>query len=281
MYNRKDKFGIRKYYSDFVSYVDQKDFLDYCVKEGKKADIIHVHSLPEIVIKLRKKFGTKKIFLHYHGTDLRKSENLYHFNKKKGFSSNLKKNISSLRFKLKLLRLGHRNYFNLTAQELSKKIHMTAQESATKILVSTPDLLYHLKNAVYLPNPIDLEHFSSKTNFTPKRDYALIINNEATDTIKSLEFCKNNDIKFNIHVHDRINEPLMYHNMPDFLRRFSIYIDIRFVDDILLKSMSMTGLESLACGIKVLDYNLKILEKFPENHVPKKVIETLLSIYSN
>ena len=42
------------------------------IEEARKADIIHIHSLPEMVINIRKIYGGSKIIiLHYHGTDIR------------------------------------------------------------------------------------------------------------------------------------------------------------------------------------------------------------------
>ena len=50
--------------------------LDYCLSEAKNADIIHIHSDEELVFKIRKAFGnSKKIILHYHGTDIRGLKN--------------------------------------------------------------------------------------------------------------------------------------------------------------------------------------------------------------
>ena len=265
---KNDRFGIRKYYSSLVTFVDRHDFFDHCLNEGRKADIIHVHSYEEVLINLRKKLGhSKKIFLHYHGTDIRKSQYLNKSNVNTGLYS-IKQFVLGLRTKMRLARFG---YFN--------NLHFIAQKLATKTLVSTPDLLPLVKNGIYLPNPIDLEHFSTEPCNKPILDEALIINNEATNVEKSLEFCKRNNINFKISVHNRINQPIMYVGMPNFLKQFKIYIDIKFVGNNLIPAMSMTGLESLACGLKVLDHDLKIQEKFPKIHDPNKVVKNLLDIY--
>ena len=39
-------------------------------------------------------------------------------------------------------------------------VRTESQKLADEILVSTPDLLSLLPNAKYLPNPVDLDHFS-------------------------------------------------------------------------------------------------------------------------
>lgn len=71
-FNKIDKYGILKFYKAYVEMVERSNFIDYCISEAKKADIIHIHSLEELVIKMRKRFGnSKKIILHYHGTDIK------------------------------------------------------------------------------------------------------------------------------------------------------------------------------------------------------------------
>ncbi|MGZ8887355.1 MAG: hypothetical protein ACXW1A_03745, partial [Nitrososphaeraceae archaeon] len=70
--NKIDKYGILKFYKDYVDLVDRSNFVEYCLSEAKNADIIHIHSVEQLVIKIRKAFGnSKKIILHYHGTDIR------------------------------------------------------------------------------------------------------------------------------------------------------------------------------------------------------------------
>ena len=71
-----DKFGIFKFYKDYVNIIEPVNFVDYCISEAKDADIIHIHSMEELVIRMRKKFGnSKKIILHYHGTHIRGLKN--------------------------------------------------------------------------------------------------------------------------------------------------------------------------------------------------------------
>ena len=58
-----DKFGIFKFYKDYVNIVEPKHFIDYCISEVKEADIVHIHSMEELVVRIRKTFGnSKKLF---------------------------------------------------------------------------------------------------------------------------------------------------------------------------------------------------------------------------
>ena len=61
-----------KFNKDYVNLVDPINFVDYCISEAKNADIIHIHSSEALVFRIRKAWGkSKKIILHYHGTDIR------------------------------------------------------------------------------------------------------------------------------------------------------------------------------------------------------------------
>ena len=43
-YNKIDKFGILKFYKDYVDIVDRDNFVKYCISEAKDAEVIHIHS---------------------------------------------------------------------------------------------------------------------------------------------------------------------------------------------------------------------------------------------
>ena len=52
-----------------------------------------------------------------------------------------------------------------------------------------------------------------------------------------------------------------------------------FIDKHSLGSMSKTGLEALACGLKVVRWDGKVLNKLPKEHEPKNVLQRLAKIY--
>ena len=71
-----DKYGIYKYYHDYVDLIRQDEFIEKSLEESKYYDVIHVHSKFGMVFSLRKRYGSsKKIILHYHGTDIRRLDN--------------------------------------------------------------------------------------------------------------------------------------------------------------------------------------------------------------
>ena len=271
--NKIDKFGILKYYKDYVDIVERVNFVNYCISEAKDADVIHIHSKEEIVVKMRKTFGnSKKIILHYHGTDIR--------NKVTTTDSALQniKIKSKLfaakgRYRLKLIQMGY--YKSL------QKLRLESQTIADEILVSTSDLLSLLPNAKYLPNPVDVKHFSvDEVGKNRSSNNALTIKTETGNIEQTLQYCKENNIDLKIDVFDRTKTPLLHEQIPNLLKKYDIYVDIKMVNNQLLESLSKTGLESLACGLKVLNFKLEYLDKLPEMHNPVNVVTQLENIYN-
>ena len=109
---------------------------------------------------------------------------------------------------------------------------------------------------------------------------ALTIHTETGDIQKTLEYCKTNNINLKINVYDRTKTPLLYAEIPNFLKKYDIYVDIKIVNDKIIESLSKTGLESLSCGLKVLNYKLEYIDKLPEMHNPVNVVNQLENIYN-
>ena len=49
----KDKYGIDEFYKEYGLFVAPKELVNRSIEEAKSADIIHIHSLPEMVINIR------------------------------------------------------------------------------------------------------------------------------------------------------------------------------------------------------------------------------------
>jgi len=257
--NVVDKYGIYDFYKDYLINVTYEEFTQTCLKEGQNVDVIHVHGYINILFELRKKFQRqKKIILHYHGTDIRglKKQELPH-----------RSVISDTAIKLKML---YRKKFG----------HARAQKLADAVCVSTPDLLPLVRKGIHIPIPIDTEHFSPKSTSDGELNEAFTINSEVTNIQRALELCQNNQIKLEIEVIDRTKNPIVYANIPDFIRRYRTYVDIRYVNDIVLENLSSTALQSLACGLSVLDYKLEFRRGLPKEHDAVNVASQLSNIYS-
>jgi hypothetical protein len=255
-----DKYGIYDFYKDYLINVTYGKFTETCIEEGETADVIHVHGYIDILFALRKEFHRqKKIILHYHGTDIRglKKQQLPH-----------RSLLSDTMIKLKMF---YRNKIG----------HVRAQKLADAVCVSTPDLLPLVRSSIHIPIPIDTEHFSPKNDSKGELKDAFTINSEVTNIQRALDLCKKNQINLNIEVIDRTKNPILYADIPDFIRGYMTYVDIRYVNDIVLENLSSTARQSLACGLSVLDYKLQFRRGLPSEHDAVNVASQLSKIYSD
>ena len=266
MVREYDKFGIGKFYRKYITSSTLQEFVQKSIDEARSSDILHVHSRSDLVQELRKVFGnSKKIILHYHGTDIRgiKNQKLPHRSK-----------LSDIAVR------GIFTYRRLRDVALFKKrIHSKAQGLADAIVVSTPDLMSIVPKAIHIPNPIDIEHFAP--NGGAKINKALTIDTEAIDLKLTLDHCRKNGVNLDIDVYNRIQNPIMYSDMPSFLKKYESYLDVRYVDGTLLQNLSKTALEALACGLNVIDYRLNRLHGLPSENNPVSVLKKLDFIYSS
>ena len=273
--NTIDKYGILKFYKDYVDIIDRANFVEYCLAEAQSADIIHIHSVEQLVIKIRKVFGnSKRIILHYHGTDIRglKNNNIPHSSTIQNTKTRTKSYAAKVKNRLRLIQMGY-----------YRSLRTESQKLANEILVSTPDLLLLLPYAKYLPNPVDVDHFSKDDTIHNKKNNnnnALTIKTTSGDIQKTLLYCKENNINLKIDVLDRTTTPILYEEIPNFLKKYNIYIDIRIVNDKILENFSKTALESLSCGLKVLNYKLEYIDRLPSIHNPVNVTKELENIYN-
>lgn len=262
-----DKYGIYQFYKDYVINVRKDEFVDRCIDESRGADIIHIHGPINILFALRRKFGkSKTIILHYLGTDIRglnPSEKPATYARPSIFSI-----ILDVVFK------------KMQGLPLPKDyIHILAQKLADVVLVATPDLIQYVDKGVYLPIPVDTEHFVPDP-VPDQKKCALTFNTEVTNISRAIEYCNNNNIHLDIEVYDRTRNPIMYAEMPGFLKKYQIYIDIRYIKQTILRNLSSTALQSLASGLRVLNYQLKYLDSFPVEHDPITLTRHLLSLYA-
>jgi hypothetical protein len=195
----------------------------------------------KLVPLIRKKSKNKFIILHFHGSELR----------------------------------------NAVFEPLLKKIIFEAENNSNLIIVSTPDLLeYSYERAIYLNNPIDREHFKPLiSKQSVKSFFTIKTNNINLNLLKN--YLQINGFDFNLRIYDRSANPIFYSEMPNFLNKFDVYVDIRFIDNTLLENLSKTALEALACNLKVLRHDLKIVDNFPQEHDAYSVTKKLMSIINS
>jgi hypothetical protein len=260
-----DPLGFFQFYNEPLLSVDTKEFLKFSINEGKNYDVIHVHSIFQIVPELRQEYGyNKKIILHYHGSDIRGATR----RRSKDTSGLTSHSLTSMYRKVLDKTLQWRPYYE------------KSQRLANAVIVSTPDLLRLVTNGNYIPNAIDTEHFREQSFPNNHQIEALTIDSGVTNVQLALTYCKKHNLNLNIDIHDRTKNPIMFNDMPEFLRRYKIYVDIKFVDGEILQASSKTALEALACGLKVLDYRLQYQEGLPKEYDPLSVVSKILDLYN-
>lgn len=148
------------------------------------------------------------------------------------------------------------------------------QSFANKVIVSTPDLLEFEPNAIYLPNPIDTELFTNKSNW----DANLYISSRYLIDEKVKEIAASFGVNQYFTI-DREKQITKYKDMPSLLNGYSLYIDIKPSTWMPVKdALSTTGLQALACGLQVLTPS-GFKYGFPKEHSLKRVIQKLEEIY--
>lgn len=91
-------------------------------------------------------------------------------------------------------------------------------------------------------------------------------------------YLKSNNLEFILEIHDRKANPIFYNDMSYLLNKFDTYVGIRFINNHLLENLSRTALECFACNLKVLTYDLKIINNFLQIHDGYGITAKLMSI---
>ena len=138
----------------------------------------------------------------------------------------------------------------------------------------------HLKNIItikevrkeYHPNTVDTDHFYP---LHKKRKGSLTIISNNLNKEKTLEGLKEfSDLK----IIDKQEKKIPYEEMPNLLNQYETYVDYKVTDfGMLLKALSRTALEALACGCKVY-HDGKIISELPLEHKPEIVIKKLYTL---
>lgn len=126
------------------------------------------------------------------------------------------------------------------------------------------------EQAIYLPNPVDIDLFHPISGVKKKQNTALAFL-YYLDEKKAKEYADKYGLALEF-----LERNIPYRKLPEVLNRYSHYIDRTEIP-----SLSKTGLEALACGLKVIRWDGKMIEKLPEEHYPDVVVRKLFSIYQS
>jgi len=215
-----DKYGLMTYGEAWNCGV--KVFALKVLLLARKFDIIHVHDFDKIVPWL-KRFYSKPVVLHYHGTRIRRR-----WKERKRFWS-----------------------------------------KADVVFVSTQDLLEDApKSVIYVPNPVDTDLFYPKTNCNRKPKSALALRYHL-DEKRAINYAQKYGLQLTF-----LERNIPHKKMPKVFSRYEYYIDRTEIP-----SLSKTALEALACGLKVIRWDGRMVAGLPKQHTPKDVCEKIYRIY--
>jgi len=146
---------------------------------------------------------------------------------------------------------------------------------ATRVIVATHDLLQGAPGSVvYIPNPIDRDHFKPLPSLEGNR--AFTFSHDADDLARGI--AKRYGVPLDI-----IPRGRPYQDLPAVMADYRYYVDVKRANgEILPRSgydfLSKTALECLSRGLTVLRDNQTISD-FPEEHDSKKVAESWDRLY--
>ena len=134
------------------------------------------------------------------------------------------------------------------------------------ILYSTPDLIEWVPNGIYLPLPIDTEHFKETCHI------------EGSLFMKSDHYRIPALIPFPF----KVEKPVPYKDVPKVFELYDTYIDIQDNKGNVnpIEAHSKTALEALATGMKVYTYDRRMIKGLPLHHRPENVIKRLDYLYN-
>jgi len=230
----------------------------------------------DVKVIMQTKWDTTHISAFYYGThDMGKVQFVRHvLNTAKDYDVIHVHNISEilpllkLRYPKKKIIIHHHGFTSAT-KNIIKFTHLFADN----VFVATHDLQDIFPKSHLIPTPVDIEHFHDNAEIGTG---ALSFTSRYLDIDKFHKHIEGVDVS----VVDREKYPIAYADMPNFLREYDTYYDIKYIkQNGLLKAHSKTAFEALACGLQVIDFEGKVLKKFPEHHRPEYSARLCVRLY--
>jgi len=131
--------------------------------------------------------------------------------------------------------------------------------------------------AVLLTNPVDTETFCPGEE-KPSPGTALHFPRNADDL--AIEYAKEHGLELTIY-DGKTQGIIPYVRLPEVLRRYEYYIDVKrnYAGTLLKGGMSKTGLEALACGLKVIKWDGSQVQGLPAENRPENVARQVYALY--
>jgi glycosyltransferase involved in cell wall biosynthesis len=148
---------------------------------------------------------------------------------------------------------------------------------ANLVLYSTKDLLEPEtpSTAQFIYRPVDTEIFYP-INQHKNKNTAIHFAYNANPLAQ--EYATQHNLKLTIHNRNEI--PIEHLMMPKYLCQFEYYIDVKCdLQNKVIPALSKTGLEALACGLKVVRWDGKVVSQLPTENTPIEVVSKLMLFY--
>lgn len=187
--------------------------------------------------------------------------------------------------KVKVLHPRKKVFLHIHGKDDCEKTNKLRYNPADAVIIATPDLKDYLKeknNTFYLPNMVDTDHFKpSPLPSAGRRGGAITFSMRYLDMQKVKSYLERMGCTscINFDIIDREKTAIPYKDMPAFLSQFEEYIDVKFFQGEVLRASSKTGLEALACGLAVINWEGKKLTELPYHHRPEYVIKECMKCY--
>lgn len=167
-------------------------------------------------------------------------------------------------------------------RSLPKEQIETILSKVKGIILSTPDLKEYCQYGNVLPQCVDYDLFYDY-GFERSFDQMTINRKYQRDFIEP----RIRQRFPNCIYYERNNSrPIPFHQMPETLNRWKEYVDVKFdyskPEPKIINARSTTGLQALACGCKVYDYDGNIVSKnILPKHDSKQVVKEFLNLIAN
>lgn len=122
---------------------------------------------------------------------------------------------------------------------------------------------------VHIPNTVDLDLFRPVRG-GDKDPKALFVTSKEDDLDAIKEYLARH-CPWEYHIHDRGRDPIQYTMMPEFLSRYSRYINCRIVrgKKYRMIEMPITPMQAVACGLEIWDaWTGKVIKELPQDRTP-------------
>jgi len=148
---------------------------------------------------------------------------------------------------------------------------------ADVVLYSTLDLLKDEtpEQAVYVPNPVDTEIFHPcSVKAKPKTAFHFPYDADYL----AIEYARKYSLELKIY--DKQKHGFVVHlKLPEVLCQYEYYVDVKKAGDEKIGSaMSKMGLEALACGLKVIRWDGKVMKRLPPENHPENVVKKVFKL---